>query len=223
MHFWLIFFLVIPVIGGFGNWLILIILGNIDMAYPRLNNLRFWILIPSLIFLLCSRLIRIVKKIGWTIYPSLSSIGHNSFSLYLAGISSFLEYINFIVIIFNKWIIKVLFENFSVFLWSIFIIIILFNLLLLVSFRATTILLVDRSVYTSNSYLFLPVLFSNYNSKQFYSTPLQDFNCNSIKKLPDFLKALDINIINPISKYKPITYLQQLTILELGLFFFTTI
>ena len=40
--FVIIFFIVIPVIiGGFGNWLLPLILGCPDIAFPRLNNMRF--------------------------------------------------------------------------------------------------------------------------------------------------------------------------------------
>lgn len=40
--FLIIFFLVMPVfIGGFGNWLLPLILGAPDIAFPRLNNIRF--------------------------------------------------------------------------------------------------------------------------------------------------------------------------------------
>ena len=40
--FIMIFFIVIPIlIGGFGNWLVPLILGAPDIAFPRLNNLRF--------------------------------------------------------------------------------------------------------------------------------------------------------------------------------------
>jgi cytochrome c oxidase subunit 1 len=38
----MIFFFVMPIlIGGFGNWLIPYYLNRGDMAFPRLNNLRF--------------------------------------------------------------------------------------------------------------------------------------------------------------------------------------
>jgi cytochrome c oxidase subunit 1 len=40
--FVMIFFIVIPIlIGGFGNWLVPLILGAPDIAFPRLNNIRF--------------------------------------------------------------------------------------------------------------------------------------------------------------------------------------
>merc|ERR1711957_375757 len=76
---------------------------------PRMNNISFWLLPPSLILLLSSTLVEAGAGTGWTVYPPLSSAQAHSgpsvdlaiFSLHLSGASSILGAINFITTIFN--------------------------------------------------------------------------------------------------------------------------
>merc|ERR1712029_264351 len=74
----MIFFFVMPMlIGGFRNWLIPFMMGVPDMAWPRLNNFSFWMLLSALE----------------------TPMDAMIFSLHLARISSILGAINFLTTI----------------------------------------------------------------------------------------------------------------------------
>jgi len=152
----MIFFMIMPIlIGGFGNFLIPLLLCCSDMVFPRLNALSLWLVFSSLLFMLVSMFIEGGVNVGWTFYIPLSIIDSSSvdllfFSLHIAGLSSLLGSINFIVTIVNSSVSilqSILFI--PLFPWSIFFTSILLIISLPVLAGLITMIIADRHFNTS--------------------------------------------------------------------------
>ena len=152
----MIFLFIIPILAGFGNYIVPLQIGALDMAFPRVNALSFWMLPLAGIVLYSSYLLGGPADAGWTQYAPLSegvgaqgnSIGIDLWivALLLVGTASILGAVNFITTIFNMRAPGMTMFRMPLFTWTILVTSLLVLLATPVFTSALVMLLLDRNL-----------------------------------------------------------------------------
>lgn len=151
----MVFGAIMPAFVGFANWMIPLQIGASDMAFARMNNLSFWLLIPAGIILSASFFMAGGAPAGgWTLYAPLSaqmpkSLDFAIFSLHIMGASSIMGAINIIVTILNMRAPGMTLMKMPIFCWSWLITAYLLIAVMPVFAGAITMTLTDRHLGTS--------------------------------------------------------------------------
>src|SRR5256885_2183877 len=120
----MIFFFLIPSVPAvLGNFLIPMMIGAKDLAFPRLNLLSWYLYISAGLLMLYTILAGGVDT-GWTFYPPYSTSFSNSnvvlaaTSIFIAGFSSILTGLNFIVTVHRMRAPGMTWSRLPLFVWS---------------------------------------------------------------------------------------------------------
>ena len=103
----MIFGAIMPSLVGFANWQVPLMIGDPDMAFPRLNNWSFWLLPAAGVLLIATFFVPGgAISGGWTMYPPLFMQGGIAYDIsilavHILGVSSIMGAINIIVTILN--------------------------------------------------------------------------------------------------------------------------
>lgn len=159
------FFLSIALVGGFGNFLIPLQVGARDMAFPFLNALSYWTVVPGILIMFASFFVpNGPAAAGWVAYPPLSALKEaipgsgTGQTFWIIGMIFFVASftmggINFVTTVLNFRAKGMTFNRLPLTTWTIFVV----SILGILAFPALTagviMLLFDRHFGTS---FFLP-------------------------------------------------------------------
>ncbi len=162
----MIFFLVsLGLVSGFGNYLLPLQIGARDMAFPFLNMLSYWTVVPACVIMLASFFVEGgAAASGWTAYPPLSAVKEAvpgsgwGQTLWILGMALFIASftmggLNFVTTILNERTRGMAMMRLPLFIWTLLIASILGLLAFPPLTAAAILLLFDRHGGTS---FFLP-------------------------------------------------------------------
>ena len=151
----MVFGAIMPAFVGFANWMIPLQIGAADMAFARMNNFSFWLLIPAALMLVGSFFMPGgAPAAGWTLYAPLTlqmgpSMDAGIFAMHIMGASSIMGSINIIVTILNMRAPGMTLMKMPLFCWTWLITAYLLIAVMPVLAGAITMTLTDRHFGTS--------------------------------------------------------------------------
>ncbi len=151
----MVFGAIMPAFVGFANWMIPLQIGAADMAFARMNNLSFWLMIPAAVMLVSSfAMPGGAPAAGWTLYAPLTlqmgpSMDAGIFALHILGASSIMGSINIIVTVLNMRAPGMTLMKMPLFCWTWLITAYLLIAVMPVLAGAITMTLTDRHFGTS--------------------------------------------------------------------------
>ncbi|MDG2452949.1 MAG: cytochrome c oxidase subunit I [Paracoccaceae bacterium] len=151
----MVFGAIMPGFVGFANWMIPLQIGAGDMAFARMNNFSFWLMIPAGLMLAGSFFMPGgAPAAGWTLYAPLTlqmgpSMDAGIFALHILGASSIMGSINIIVTILNMRAPGMTLMKMPMFVWTWLITAYLLIAVMPVLAGAITMTLTDRHFGTS--------------------------------------------------------------------------
>ena len=151
----MVFGAIMPAFVGFANWMIPLQIGAPDMAFARMNNFSFWLLVPAGLMVAGSFFMPGgAPAAGWTFYAPLTlqmgpSMDVGIFALHIMGASSIMGSINIIVTILNMRAPGMTLMKMPMFCWTWLITAYLLIAVMPVLAGAITMTLTDRHFGTS--------------------------------------------------------------------------
>ena len=151
----MVFGAIMPAFVGFANWMIPLQIGAADMAFARMNNFSFWLLIPAALMLVSSFFMPGgAPAAGWTLYAPLTlqmgpSMDAGIFAMHIMGASSIMGSINIIVTVLNMRAPGMTLMKMPLFCWTWLITAYLLIAVMPVLAGAITMTLTDRHFGTS--------------------------------------------------------------------------
>ena len=151
----MVFGAIMPAFVGFANWMIPLQIGAADMAFARMNNFSFWLMIPAAVTLVMSFFMPGgAPAAGWTLYAPLTlqmgpSMDAGIFAMHVLGASSIMGSINIVVTILNMRAPGMTMMKMPMFVWTWLITAYLLIAVMPVLAGAITMTLTDRHFGTT--------------------------------------------------------------------------